>query len=194
MASPKFGARTLVLLALGWLGMGAGCYSTTPHRAQVATRATVHECADAVTDVFSRSGFIQLPTPQNLSMFFSARMTGPYDSFLRTGAGVGVTLSQEAGTAGLCHVTIEALSPDANCADEHVPLMCNSGAFGMTSMYANTGASPMGGNGTAGVQTEPCPIVRPLMCDLSYAPGSDAAVDELARRVQAALGPSGQVN
>ncbi|HVR02672.1 MAG TPA: hypothetical protein VMT47_11110 [Polyangia bacterium] len=183
----------LALLALGWLGMGAGCYSTTPHRAQVATRATVHECADAVTDVFSRSGFIQLPTPRNLSMFFSARMSGPYDSFLRTGAGVGVTLSQEAGTTGLCHVTIEALSPDANCADEHVPMMCNSASFGLTSMSANTG-STIGGTGIAEVQTAPCPIVRPLMCDLSYAPGSDGDVDELARRVQAVLGSRGRVN
>ena len=41
-----------------------------------------------------------------------------------------------------------------------------------------------------------CPVVPSIMCELTPAPGADndAAVDELARRVQAALGPSGRVN
>ena len=54
-----------------------------------------------------------------------------------------------------------------------------------------------GGSSPLSPQTSsPCPIVRPVMCELSYAPGADndAAVDELARRLQAARGPGARIN
>ena len=100
-ASPKFGAPTLALLALSSLGMGVGCYSTTPHRVEVARTAAASECTDAISDVFARSGFIQLPTPRNLSMLFSARVGGPYSSFLSTGSGIGVTVRTDDDGAGM---------------------------------------------------------------------------------------------
>ena len=123
-------------------------------------------------------------------MFFAARTGGPYNSFLTTGSGVGVTLRQENGDDGTCRVTIEALSPDPSCSDVHGPFACQGGA-----MDATTGAVVVAtaGNGSG---SPPCPIVRPLICDLTSAPSTDnnAAVDELARRVQVALGSSGRVN
>jgi len=194
MASPKFGARRLALLALGSvlsLALSAGCYSMTPHRAQVAANANHHDCADAITDVFERSGFVQLPAPRKLSMLFGARMGGPYSSFLSTGSGVGVTIHNDEG-AGLCHVTLEALSPDVGCAGSDTgpsgTLNCQvQGAPGAPARISYTG----------GVTNQPfCPVVPSTICELTSAPGADndAAVDELARRLQAALGPSGRVN
>jgi hypothetical protein len=169
-----------------------GCYETTPHRAQVASSVAPKVCSNAITDVFARSGFIQLPTPPNLSMFFTARLDGPYNSFLRSGTGVGVTIDAAAANVDACHVTIEALSPDVGCSDMHGPFACGSGGFGIDQVTG--GMVPAGSSAPS--YTTPCPIVRPLICTLSYAPGSDndAAVDELARRVQVALGPSGRVN
>jgi len=178
----------LALLALGWLGISVGCYSTTPHRAQVAQKAAASDCADAVHDVFARSGFIQLPTPRNLSMLFGARTGGPYSSFLSTGSGVGVTVHHDDDAAGLCHVTLEALSPDAGCPGS------DSGPSG--TLNCQRQGIPPEPPGYGGMTQTPCPVVPPIACDLTSAPGAenDAAVDELARRVQAALGPSGRVN
>jgi hypothetical protein len=147
------------------------------------------DCVATITDVFARSGFIQLPTPPNMSMFFGARIEGPYNSFLRTGTGVGVTLRRGGESQSACQVTIEALSPDASCSDAHVPLACGHGA--MNPVTGDMIVAPTGNSSGS----PPCPIVgAPLMCELSYAPGADDAVDELARRVQDALGPSGRVN
>lgn len=177
----------LALLALGWLGMAAGCYSTTPHRAQVARMVAASECADTVSDVFARSGFIQLPTPRNLSMLFSARAGGPYSSFLSTGSGVGVTVHHDDDAEGFCHVTIEALSPDAGCAGD------KTGPSGTLNCQRQGAPSTPA---AAASDELLCPVVPALMCELTSAPGADndAAVDELARRVQAAFGPSGRVN
>jgi hypothetical protein len=194
MASSQFGARTLALLALGWLGMGAGCYSTTPYRVQVATRAAAGECVDAVTDVFSRSGFIQLPTPWNLSMLFAARTGGPYSSFLSTGSGIGVTVRHDengengGNGEGMCRVTLEALSPDAGCPGS------DSGPSG--TLNCQRQGIPPEPPGYGGMTQSPCPVVPAPICELTSAPGADndAAVDELARRVQAALGSHGRVN
>jgi hypothetical protein len=188
MASPKFGARTLALFALGSLAVSVGCYSTTPHRAQVATKAAATECTDAIHDVFSRSGFIQLPTPRNLSMLFGARVGGPYSSFLSTGSGIGVTVHHDVDGAGLCRVTLEALSPDVGCAGS------DTGPSG--TLNCQRQGMPPESPFYGGTTQNPCPVVPPAMCQLTSAPGvdNDAAVDELARRLQAALGPSGRVN
>jgi hypothetical protein len=196
MASPKLGARSLAMSALAWLAplsLAAGCYSTVPHRAQVATMGSARSCSDAVADVFARSGFVQLPTPPHLSMFFAPRIEGPYSSFLRTGAGVGVTLQQH-GESPACAVTLEALSPDAACPDATVTINCG----GTGSFVQNQESLPLSPPlyGPLGRQPQVCPVVPPLSCQLSYAPGADndAAVDELARRVQVALGPAATVN
>jgi hypothetical protein len=182
----------LALLALGWLGISVGCYSTTPHRAQVARMVAASECADTISDVFARSGFIQLPTPRNLSMLFSARTGGPYSSFLSTGSGIGVTVHHDDDAEGFCHVTIEALSPDAGCAGNE------TGPSGTLNCQRQGAPSTLAllAYGAAASNQILCPVVPSMTCELTSAPGADndAAVDELARRVQAALGPSGRIN
>lgn len=147
-------------------------------------------CAAAVEEVFERSGFVQLPTPPNLTRFYSPRMSGEYSAFLGTGVGVGVTI--EGASPQACRVTLEALSPDAGCADEHLPLAC-SGPGAIQSTPA-PGTFPS----YSAIGTAPfiCPRTPSLSCTLSYAPGSDndAAVDELARRLRVRLGPTVAVN
>jgi hypothetical protein len=187
MASPKLGARLVSLLALSWLGLG--CYATTPHRAQVESVATADECSAAIAEVFARSGFVQLPTPRNWSMFFGPRVGGPYSSFLATGSGIGVNLQTDREHTGACHVTIEALSPDIGCPGSQ------SGPSGTL----NCRRADMPGDGSHGVgpsSTPMCPVVPTMTCELSSAPGgdNDAAVDELARRVRAMLNPSARVD
>ncbi|HEX4404263.1 MAG TPA: hypothetical protein VH560_05510 [Polyangia bacterium] len=192
MASPKLVARLVSLLALSSLGVG--CYSTTPHRAQVASAAAPKECSAAIVDVFTRSGFIQLPTPLNLSMLFGPRIAGQYTSFMRTGAGVGVTIAPLA-PGGECHVTLEALSPDVTCPAAFGNLSCD-GTSGSVAMNAVNGDTyPMAAS-RMGTSSGPCPMSAPLMCDLSYAPGedNDAAVDELARRLRVALSPAARLD
>jgi hypothetical protein len=187
MASPKLGARLVSLLALSWLG--AGCYSTTPYRAQVESVAAPKQCMAAIADVFARSGFIQLPTPQNWSMFFGPRVGGPYSSFLATGSGIGVNVQTDAAHTGACHVTLEALSPDIDC-----PGSQNGPSGTLNCRRADMPADGANGVGPSG--TPMCPIVPSMMCELSSARGddNDAAVDELARRVRAALSPPTRVD
>jgi hypothetical protein len=175
----------LVVVAL--VGMSA-CYSITPHRAQVVTRAAPRACADAVGEVFARSGFVQLPTPPRLSMFFGPRLSGPYSSTLAAGTGVGVTIDPAALAGGTCHVTLEPLSPDANCVGAWpTPFSCRRAEVPL--------ARGPGWHRDSEPQM-PCPVTQTPMCDLSYAPGADndAAVDELARRVRETLGPQARVN
>jgi hypothetical protein len=211
MAARKLRAGTLAPLALVVLALGSACYSTTPHRAHVASKATPRDCTFAARDVFARSGFVQLPPPAHLSMFFWPRIEGPYRAFPRTGAGVGVTIDPADQAAGSCRVTLEALSPDVDCPGSATG---PSGTLSCQRPGASAAATPnvYGGGASAPI---PCPVVttfpgpsdpslvafgpRPIVastCQLSYAPGADndAAVDELARRVRAALGPGGRVN
>jgi hypothetical protein len=186
-------ARAFALgVAFVFVGSLGGCYSTTPHRAEIATPATANVCAAAVRRLFAESSYVQLPSPPHVSMFFAPRMRGPYTAFLEFGTGVGVTINADAAAAGTCRVTIEALSPDAGCGN-------NYGSPSMLSCQdarANpfVGPPPVAAGGQANVM--PCPVTPPLACELSYAPGAenDAAVDELARRLQAALGPQARVN
>jgi hypothetical protein len=192
MAALRHGGRTLAALAAASLGLAAGCYSATPHRAQVASNAAPRECSAAVADVFTRSGFIQVATPPKVSMLFTARTSGPYSSFLSTNTAVGVTLTQPDGE-GTCQVTIEALSPDVDCPP---PPNGTSGT-----LYCQPHNAPMlGSRDSAGYGVSPpmaaCPVVPQPNCPLTYAPGAenDAAVDELAHRVQVALGTEGHVS
>jgi hypothetical protein len=180
-------------LALGFavVGAGAGCYSTTPHRAEIATPATPNVCEATIRNLFAQSSYIQLPSPPHVSMFFAPRMRGPYTSFLEFGTGVGVTINEQAAAEGTCQVTIEALSPDAGCGN-------NYDSPSMVSCQ-NDRAHPFGGPMVGPYiqpTTPPCPVTPPLACELSYAPGAenDAAVDELARRLQAALKPPAPIN
>jgi hypothetical protein len=191
MASSKLEPRMRALLALTSLGLAVsgsvGCYSTTPHRVQVATRAAPADCASAIKDVFARSGFVELPTPARLSMFFTPRTKGPYSSFLATGSGIGVTVRDPKG-AGTCDVTLEALSPDVGCPG------AASGPSG--TLNCQRESAPSEGSKYGASYTPACPVVPLVTCDLSSAPGedNDAAVDELGRRLQAALGPRASVN
>jgi hypothetical protein len=183
--------RGLILL-VAWALWAGGCYATTPHRAEVAAVARPNDCTAAVEDVFSRSGFIEVQTPANLSMLFSPRVVGPYSPFLGTGVGVGVTIAQ-VGT-GTCHVTLEALSPDAGCAEEHAPLSCGGMGEVRTTAVPGAGPASLPPNHLADGPDERCPFTPPPMCTLSYAPGNDATIDELARRVREALSPRVSVN
>jgi hypothetical protein len=182
-----------VLVLAGALAVAAGgCYSTTRHRAEVATPAGQKACAAAVSEVFERSGFNQLPTPPNLSMFFAPRVRASYSSFLEFGTGIGVTIAADAAARGTCQVTLEALSPDAGCGD-------NYGAPSMMTCQAQQAGEAIGmerlPRDSSSVQPQ-CPLTPPLACELSYAPGADndAAVDELARRLQLALGARARVD
>ncbi len=191
MAAPQPRVRIAALIAPVSLVLALGCYSTTPHRVQIASKATPKDCANAISDVFTRSGFIQLPTPPKVTMFFAARMGGPYSSFLSTGSGVGVTLHHEQSDESICHVTLEALSPDVGCPGSE------TGSSGTLSCRRPGAPGRPGGLARNGASDEAlCPLVPGPLCEMSYAPGedNDAAVDELARRLQAALGPSGRVN
>jgi len=190
MGGFKLRARAFTALALAALAFAPACYSTTPHRAEVASSAAPKQCADAVAEVFARSGFVQLPTPPKLSMLFGARGAGPYTSFLATGSAVGVTFSNRDGAGETCHVTLEALSPDAGCAGTRPG---DNGSLSCRRM--NDPAAPVGGLVGSAINP-PCPVIPVSICELSYAPGADndAAVDELARRVQTALGERGVVN
>jgi hypothetical protein len=180
-------------LALLALTLSIGCYSMTPHRAQLAANAHPPDCAAAVADVFASSGYLQLATPPSLSMFFSPRMTGPYSSFLGTGVGVGVTIDPAGPAASTCNVTMEALSPDVNCADEHQAMTCGGPGEVRTTPILGTGP---GLSNYERLWPKRCPVTPSLACAYTYAPGAenDAAVDELARRVRARLGVRASVN
>ena len=192
MAPLRHGGRTLAALAAASLGLAVGCYSATPHRAQIASNAAPRECSVAVADVFARSGFIQVATPPKMSMLFTARTSGPYSSFLSTNTAVGVTLSQGLG-ADTCEVTIEALSPDVDCPP---PPNGTSGTLNCQPLNAPWPVPRDGAIYGPSPQMATCPVVPQPNCPLTYAPGADndAAVDELARRVQLALGTEGHVN
>jgi hypothetical protein len=190
MTASRLVSRRLAILATVGLGLASGCYATTPHRAQASSPVAQGDCARTVSTVFANSGFIQVPPPPKVSMLFTPRIGGLYTPFLRTGAGVGVTLNQSEPTS--CHVTIEALSPDSSCTLLGAPLLCN-GNTGPVAMDQVTGAMTPVPDGTLSLPA--CPATT-LLCELSYAPGpeNDAAVDELARRVQAALGAAARLN
>jgi hypothetical protein len=192
-SASKLGVRGLVGLALASVALAGGCYSTTPHRAQFATQATPKACSAAIGDFFANVGFVQLPTPPRLSMLFTARVSGPYTSFLRTGTGIGVTVNEGGPAIETCSITLEALSPDISCTDLNTSPTCVGppGAVSRDPISGTTSPTELRGNSVS-----PCPIVAPVTCELSYAPGddNDAAVDALARRLQAALGPGTRVN
>jgi hypothetical protein len=192
MAALHHGGRTLAALAAVSLGLAAGCYSATPHRAQVASNAAPRECSAAVADVFARSGFVQVATPPKMSMLFTPRTSGPYSSFLSTNTAVGVTLRPGLG-ADTCEVTIEALSPDVDCPP---PPNGTSGTLNCQRQDSPMHLTPNGPGFGASPSMSACPTVPQPNCPLTYAPGADndAAVDELARRVQVALGSEGHVN
>jgi hypothetical protein len=165
----------LLVLGLFVCGANAACYEATPHRVVVTSHVRDTNCAAAVAKVFARSGFIQLPTPPRLSMFFGARVSGPYSSLLKSGAGIGVTFENDDARAG-CRVALEALSPDVSCPG------------------AEMGPDGFPGCRRQGMLPEPpfssterpCPTTPATACELTPArsPDNDAAVDEIARRLQ----------
>jgi hypothetical protein len=124
-------------------------------------------------------------------MFFGPRLDGPYGSFLATGLGIGVNVQNDGGDAGTCHVTIEALSPDVDC-----PGSENRPAAALSCRRVSMPADGPGRSAAAMTSTVLCPVVPPVTCELSSAPGddNDAAVDELARRLRAVLGPAVRVD
>jgi hypothetical protein len=178
MAALKFGGRTLAMLAMASLGLASGCYSLTPHQAQVSSNVAPRACSSAVADVFAQSGFVQVSTPPTMSMLFTARTSDQYSTFLPTNTAVGVTLRQGLG-ADTCEVTIQAVSQDVSC-----PGSLNGSAH--SSNFERT-APP---------NEVMVPSVPQHACVMTYAPSArnDAAVDELARRVRVALNGEARVN
>jgi hypothetical protein len=110
---------------------------------------------------------------------------------MTTGSAVAVTITDQDGAGGSCRVTIEAVSPDADCPGDV------GSSFSAVGCQAQGIAQPMPPPPLSGATPVPlCPPSPILACKLTYAPGADndAAVDELARRVQDALGPTATVN
>ncbi|HVZ74654.1 MAG TPA: hypothetical protein VHJ20_19865 [Polyangia bacterium] len=162
---------------LAALALAAGCYSTTPHRAEVRTAATDDSCRTAVADVFEAAGMVRRPPPPGQSLFYGPRLAPSNGSREMSGAGIGVTVAEGELAAGRCHVTLEALAPDSSCPPGAVaPLAAGTGPWALPP-----------------VVTSPIP---PQSCEITYAPGNDndAAVDELARRLREALGAHAQVD
>jgi hypothetical protein len=162
------------------VGLSAGCYETTPHRVEVAARVSSTDCAAAVRGVFAGAGYVQLPSPPRTWMLFSPRQTGAYSSQARSGSGVGVTYAGSEADPDDCHVMLEALSSDANCAGTE----------------QLSGVSTMCGGKLDRTWPAECLVGPEMTCELTSAPSpdSDAAVDDLARRLRAALGPRTRVN
>jgi hypothetical protein len=149
------------------------CYSTTPHRAEIASPAPSHDCLSAVANVFEDAGYVRRSPPPGLSFFYGP----PFVSSRVSESGIGVTVPQDELEQGRCHVILEALSPDASCSPAaEASLTAGTGAWAVPPRLVS-----------------PPP---PRACNLSYAPGAenDAAVDDLARRLRIALGATAQVD
>jgi hypothetical protein len=175
------GQTPLLALCLFVFGPGAACYETTPHRAQVISYVRDTNCVSVIQDVFARAGFVQLPTPPRLSMFFAPRVSGPYSSVLRSGTGIGVTFAPKGSVEEPgCQFDIEALSPDASC---------TSTEMNPAATLACDGVGP--GSIDAVKTSTMCPTSMPLAsCELTSVPGkpNDDAIDEMGRRLRVALG------
>ena len=166
------------------VSLSAGCYETTPHRVEVAARVAAPDCTATIAGVFAGAGFVQLPSPTRMSMFFAPRGVGASRSGLGSIAGVSVTIADAAAVGGECRVTLEALSPDPSCP---------GGALSVGGRSALCDASSGAGVSSA---LPRCGSMPPMTCELTSAPGpdNDAAVDDLARRLRAALGPRSRVD
>jgi hypothetical protein len=185
MVALRFAGRTVVALALASLGVTSGCYSSTPHRVQIVSGATPNECWSVVGAVFTDAGFSRkMPTPPNLSMLFGARTSNPDGFGVRTSSAVGVMIRDGAPSGPSCKVTLEMISPDVDCTAS-----VNLGA-GVATCQPPSSAQPSPPLSSGQYLVPVCPPTPVHNCKLSYAPGAenDAAADELARRVQVALG------
>lgn len=178
------------MLATAAVGLGAGCYATTPHRGEAASNAGARSCAEAVIEVFSDSGFAALAAPPDLSMLYEPRASGSRGASMSAGAAVAVKIGAPAGAAGSCHVTLEAVSPDVDCPAPQ------SSMFSEPRCQARNVSQPAPPIASGEYLVPECPARPVVACKLSYAPGAqnDAVVDELARRLQSALGPTGSVD
>jgi hypothetical protein len=174
--------------AIAALALLAGCYATTPHRAEVTAAEERATCNGAVGDVMTRAGLVPLTPPPRYSMLFGPRVTGQGLSYNKAPArGIGVVIRETSGEAGPhgCSVTLEAVSTDASCPAASEPIECEGAYAAAPSAppppYAATWSSPAGCN------------LGPRTCEMAPVPGHDSTVDDLARRVRDALGPGARV-
>src|SRR3954464_7057854 len=113
---PSRVTTTVLRLVLALAASSAGCYATTPHRAEVAAYTTKPACLAAIGDVFTRAGFVQGQTPEGYTMLFTARTAGAPWPRTPPSTGVGVLVRGDdpgAEAAGGCRVVLEALSIDS---------------------------------------------------------------------------------
>jgi hypothetical protein len=172
--------RRIVPAAIGALALVAGCYATTPHRAEVTATGPRATCDGAVSDVMTRAGLIALMPPARYSMLFGPRAAGPAAIPKSATMGIGVVIREETGAPGqqTCSVTLEAISTDTSCAAIEPPECENP--------YLRTGPSA----------SRPYPLAlcgSNMTCDMNQAPGHEGAIDDFARQVRDTLGPSARV-
>ena len=154
----------------------AGCYMTTPHRVEVASGAERPVCEAAVDDVFTRAGFVPMASPRGYNAFFTPRGGSNELRRLRVASGIGVIVSGDDGSGKGCRVILEALSTDGACADEE-PYWCAEPSLQL---------SPT---------SYPCPGELST-CEMTSSTNSksDALVDDLGRKLRAALNADPRVN
>lgn len=171
--------------AIGALALLAGCYATTPHRAEVTASGARATCDGAVTDVMTRAGLVALMPPAHYSMFFGPRSASPGATLKTTAIGVGVVIKETAGDtgAGNCSVTLEAISTDPSCAALEPPECDNQ--------YLRW--APGGDRSNPATPNLSATCGAAMACDMSEAPGHEQAIDDFARRLRDTLGPSARV-
>lgn len=173
--------------AIASLALLAGCYATTPHRAEVTAKGSRATCDEAVGDVMTRSGFVPLTPPPRYSMLFGPRVTGQGLSYNKAPArGIGVVVREtlvDLGSPPACSVTLEAVSTDASCPTE--PFECEGS-------YVATATAPPPPY-AAGWNSPTACNLGPRTCEMAPVPGHDSTVDDLARRVRDELGPGARV-
>jgi hypothetical protein len=171
------------------LALLAGCYATTPHRAEVTAPRERAVCDSAVGDVMTRAGLVPLTPPPRYSMLFGPRTSTPSaapDKPALTGIGVVVREAARGADRG-CSVTLEAVSTDASCPTVEPP-ECYTQYTRAPSQFGTPPYSAAGSSNAPGA----CGL-GPLTCEMGEVPGLESTVDDLARRVRDALGPTARV-
>jgi hypothetical protein len=158
---------------LAAVGLVAGCYATAPRRVVIAAPAWSRDCTETVAGVFTRAGYVPMPTPQGYTAFYAAREGSNQLRRERVARGIGILVTRDAEG---CRVVLEALSTDGACLDEE--------AYWCGLPDPRVGPTFM-----------PCPLWQSF-CEMTPTPAieRDTSFDDLARKVRVALGAEPRVD